>query len=77
MKENDFTPSNDDQEVLEEVAEFTAGSPVIVDITSQVVQSCFSDEQEELLQNHSLSKTHLQYQKRFMPHCRQDQHHKL
>ena len=50
MKESDFTPSNDDQQVLEKVAEFTAGSPVIVDITSQVVQSCFSDEEEQPIQ---------------------------
>jgi hypothetical protein len=50
MEENDFTPSNDDQQILEKVAEFTAGSPVIVDITSQVVQSCFSDEEEKPIQ---------------------------
>ena len=48
MKENDFTPSNNDQQVLEKVAEFTAGSPLIVDITSQVVHSCFSDKEEPI-----------------------------
>ena len=48
MKENDFTPSIDDQQVLEKVADFTAGSPLLVDITSQVVNSCFGDKEEPI-----------------------------
>ena len=30
------------------VAEFTAGSPMIVDITSQVVHSCFGNKEEPI-----------------------------
>lgn len=48
MKDHDFTPSNDDQQVFEKLAEFTAGSPLIVDIASQVVHACFEYEKKPI-----------------------------
>lgn len=41
MKDYEFTPTNNDQIVFEKLAEFTSGSPTLVDIASQLVHSCF------------------------------------
>ena len=37
QREMDFAPDNEDQIILEKLAEFTSGSPVLVDITSQLI----------------------------------------
>ena len=37
MKDCNFTPNNDDQHVFESLADFTCGSPLIVNITSQLL----------------------------------------
>ena len=37
QREMDFAPDNEDQIILENLAEFTSGSPVLVDITSQLI----------------------------------------
>ena len=50
MVNNSFTPTNSDQLVFEKLAEFTAGSPSLVDIASQVVCSCFEQKQELAVQ---------------------------
>lgn len=39
QREIDLAPNNQDQDVLEKLAEFTSGSPVLVDITSQLIIS--------------------------------------
>ena len=41
LKQLEVTPSNADQEMFEKLAEFTTGSPVVVEIASQVVLSCY------------------------------------
>ena len=41
MKTYSFTPTNDDQQVFERLAEFTTGSPLLVEIASKVVDACF------------------------------------
>ena len=38
----DVTPANADQDMFEKLAEFTAGSPVVVEIASEVVLSCYN-----------------------------------
>lgn len=43
MKDDEFTPTNSDQQVIEKLAEYTTGSPVIVDVASQVVYSSFHE----------------------------------
>lgn len=43
MKEYHFTPSSIDQQILEELADFTLGSPVIIDIVSQVLLAQFKN----------------------------------
>ena len=42
MLEHTLMPSNKDQRLLEELAEFTSGSPLIIDIASQLLCSKFS-----------------------------------
>ena len=41
LKKLDVTPANADQEMFENLAEFTTGSPVVVGIASEVVLSCY------------------------------------
>ena len=41
LKKLDVTPTNSDQEMFEKLAEFTIGSPVIVEIASEVVLTCY------------------------------------
>ena len=41
LKEYNFTPNSEDQNILEELAEFTLGSPVIADLVSQVLVTRF------------------------------------
>ena len=55
MKKVEVTPSNADQELFEKLAEFTSGSPVIVDIASEVVSTCY----EHLTQHESEAVVHL------------------
>ena len=43
MKEYDFTPTNDDQLVIEKLAAFTSGSPLLIDIATLVVCSLFAE----------------------------------
>lgn len=37
MKDCNFTPNNDDQQVFESLADFTCGSPLIINVTSQLL----------------------------------------
>lgn len=41
VKSHDFTPTNQDQQTFEKLAEFTAGSPLLIEIVSTVVDACF------------------------------------
>ena len=43
QREMDFAPDNKDQIILEKLAEFTSGSPVLVDITSQLILAQLKD----------------------------------
>ena len=43
QKETDLAPNNEDQDILEKLAEFACGSPVLVDITSQLILSHLKD----------------------------------
>ena len=47
LKKVDVTPTNSDQEMFEKLAEFTFGSPVIVDIASEVVLSYYEQQQHD------------------------------
>lgn len=49
MKKLDVTPSNPEQEMFEKLAEFTMGSPVIVEIASQVVVTCYDQLQHRAM----------------------------
>ena len=44
QRETDLAPNNNDQDILEKLAEFSCGSPVLVDITSQVILSWLKDD---------------------------------
>ena len=55
LKTREVTPSNADQEMFEKLAEFTSGSPVIVDIASEIVSTCY----ERLTQHESEAVVHL------------------
>lgn len=44
MKEHNFSPSSNDQQVFEELAEFSSGSPVILDIISRALRGCYLKE---------------------------------
>lgn len=44
QRETDFAPDNEDQAILEKLAEFTSGSPVLVNITSQLILSRLKDD---------------------------------
>lgn len=46
MVDYNFTPISRDQLIFEKLAEFTTGSPSLVDIASQVVCSCFEQKQD-------------------------------
>ena len=43
QREMNFAPNNSDQAILEKISDFTSGSPVLVDITSQALLACFRD----------------------------------
>ena len=47
MKKVEVTPSNADQDMFEKLAKFTLGSPVIVDIASEVVSTCYVQHESE------------------------------
>lgn len=49
MKEHEFTPANDDQLVFEKLAEFTSGSPALVEIASMIACSCFEQSEDPVL----------------------------
>lgn len=46
MKEHHLTPNNDDQQVFERLAEFTFGSPVLVEIASKSLLAEFNKEEK-------------------------------
>ena len=48
MTSYDYVPTNDDQQAFEHLAEFTLGSPVIVDIASKVLLHYFETQQNAL-----------------------------
>ena len=48
MSDHDCVPTNDDQQAFENLAEFTLGSPVIIDIASLVLHQFFQVQQSAL-----------------------------
>ena len=67
LKKMDVTPTNSDQEMFEKLAEFTTGSPVIIEIASEVVLTCYEQRQHDAvlhlnemlsLEDKNLSKAH-------------------
>ncbi len=55
QRQVDLAPNNEDQRVLERVAEFTSGSPVLVDVTSQLILSKLRKENSKTSQDKSTS----------------------
>lgn len=58
QRETDLAPNNEDQEILEQLAEFTCGSPVLVDITSQLILSQLKDTDDVCAKEPSHSTLH-------------------
>ena len=50
MEKFDFTPTNADQRVFEKLAELTLGSPLIIDMTVQLMIDCLKSMQSEGIQ---------------------------
>lgn len=72
MRDRHFTPSNHDQQAIEKLAEYTTGSPVIIDITMQVVPASFQNKPApiqstvELLSLNTVTRTSKGNQTRFV-----------
>ena len=56
QEEFDLAPKTADQHILENLAEFTSGSPVLVDITSQILLTYLTDNQSQLDSTHAALK---------------------